>query len=71
MTWIIEKEHVTVKWKHQQKQDPSHGYYISAQEVLRGLRLGKPDFVHVKGDVRAASIRGLKPRALYEIKVKR
>jgi len=62
---------VTVRWKHQQKDDPSHGYYISVQEVLRGLRLGKPAFVHVKGSVRAASIRGLKPRALYEIKVKR
>ena len=71
VTWRVERAHVTVRWKHQQKNEPSHGYYISVQEVLRGLRLGKPDFVHVKGSVRAASIRGLKPRALYEMKVKR
>ena len=70
MSWSLEKEHVLVKWKHQHKDEPSRGYYVSVQEVQKGFKLGTPNFVHVKEGVRAAIIRGLKPRAVYEIKVK-
>lgn len=71
VSWSLEKEHVIVKWKHQHKDEPSRGYYVSVQEVQKGFKLGTPNFVHVKEGMRAAIIRGLKPRAVYEIKVKR
>lgn len=71
MSWSLEKEHVIVKWKYRHKDEPSRGFYISVQVVQKGFKLGTPNFVHVKEGVRTATIRGLKPRAVYEIKVKR
>ena len=71
MSWSLEKEHVIVKWKYRHKDEPSRGFYVSVQVVQKGFKLGTPNFVYVKEGVRAATIRGLKPRAVYEIKVKR
>lgn len=45
-------------------------YYVSVQLVnKKGATLGAPHFVHVNGDKRKTQIRGLKPRALYQMKV--
>ena len=70
VTWSIVKEHVTVRWRHQHKNEPLRYYFVSVREVLKGRKLNTPKFVRVKRGVRVASIRGLKPRSLYEIKVK-
>ena len=65
---------VQVKWKHSRemgRQEPTHGYYVTVQEVLKKLRLGAPDFVHVDSNVMSVMIKGLKPDATYEMKVVR
>ncbi len=69
MTYSIYTDSIEVRWRHSVRDEPSHGYYISVQEIRAGLKLAKPDFVHVEEGARSATIRGLKPYALYEIKV--
>lgn len=68
----IQGDSVLVKWKQTVLQDgdkPTHGYYVTVQEILKKLILGAPDFVHVERNVMSARIRGLKPATAYEIKV--
>lgn len=57
-----------VKWNHP-REEPIHGYYVSVQEILKKFRLDAPDFVHVEKNVLSVKIRGLKPAAIYEMKV--
>ena len=71
VTARIKKDTIIVTWKHTVKDEPIHGYYISVQEVSKDLKLGAPDFVHVKKDVRTVAIRGAKPKAVYEMKVRK
>ena len=62
-----------VKWKHPHGQDgeePTHGYYLTIQEILKKLKLDAPDFVHVERNVMSVRIRGLKPASTYEIKAR-
>ena len=69
MTWRVIRDRVSVKWEHQLEDEPVHGYYVSVQEVQKGLKLGTPDFVHVESGTHAVNIRGLKPKRIYEMKV--
>ena len=69
VTGRVKKDYVFVKWEHQLEDEPVHGYYVSVQEIQQGLRLGTPDFVHVRSGTHAVDIRGLKPKSIYEIKV--
>ena len=69
VTWRVVRDYVLVKWEHQLEDEPVHGYYVSVQEIQKGLRLGTPDFVHVGSRTYAVDIRGLKPRKIYEMKV--
>lgn len=62
-------DYVLIKWKHSHSKEPLHGYYVSVQEVLNKKRLGSPDFVYVEQDVHSTRIQGLKPDAVYEMKV--
>ena len=58
-----------IQWSYSSTQEPVDGYYVSVQEVLNKKRLGSPDFVHIEPDVHTAEIQGLKPDAVYEMKV--
>lgn len=66
----MKNDHVLVKWEYEDDGDPVNGYYVAVQLVnKKGATLGPPHFVHVDGDKRKTHIRGLKPRALYQMKV--
>ena len=73
VTCSVQGDSVQVKWKHPHGQDgeePTHGYYVTVQEILKKLRLDAPDFVHVERNVMSVRIRGLKPASTYEIKAR-
>lgn len=70
LTYTVYTDSVEVRWRHSLGLDePSHGYYVSVQEIQTGLKLGRPEFVHVDAGARSVTMRGLKPYALYEMKV--
>lgn len=69
LKYSIEGDHVLVKWKPCHTKVPIRGYYVSVQEKLNKRQLGSPDFVHVEQNTHSAEILGLKPDAVYEIKV--
>lgn len=69
VNWRVNQDYVEVNWKHKLGNEPSHGYYISVQRVLQGMKLGAPNFVHVNSGTRTVTIRGLQPGTYYEMKV--
>ena len=61
---------MVVKWSHEEDEEPVNGFYVAVQLMGRnGAQLGVPKFVHIDGEKREVEIRGVKPRAQYQMTV--